>query len=196
VRTDNGNPVSLTIPENLKAGNYLLRSELISLQRAAIQGDAEFYPNCAQLTVGGSGTGVPDSTVSFPGEYAPTDKGVFIDVYNADLKNYVFPGPPVATLGASSGSGAPSVANTKSASPASSAKASSTRVPSVATSDAAAPTSDAEPAATATASASASKATAAGVCKDKHSRRRRRSEASRRRANHARSQAMRGHRST
>ena len=77
---DTGAPANVTIPENLKAGNYLLRHELIALQGAQAEGGAEFYPSCVQMTIGGSGTGTPSTTVSFPGAYSASDPGILVDV--------------------------------------------------------------------------------------------------------------------
>lgn len=75
-----GQPFSLTLPQNLKSGGYLLRHEIISLQIAQSAGGAEFYPSCSQLLIGGNGNGVPDQTVSFPGAYSDTDPGLLVDV--------------------------------------------------------------------------------------------------------------------
>ncbi|KAF1986070.1 lytic polysaccharide monooxygenase [Aulographum hederae CBS 113979] len=50
-----GNSLTVTIPSTLKAGNYLIRHEIINLARPP----AEFYPECAQLAVGGAGTVSP-----------------------------------------------------------------------------------------------------------------------------------------
>ncbi|KAL4063407.1 glycoside hydrolase family 61 protein [Scleroderma yunnanense] len=104
-----GQPVSVTIPSTLAAGDYLLRSEIISLQNAMSEGGAEFYPSCIQLTVGGSQTGGPTSseTVTFPGGYTDTEAGILTpDIYNTPV-NYTFPGPPVAAF-VSDGSGSSS----------------------------------------------------------------------------------------
>jgi hypothetical protein len=49
-----------TIPKNLAPGNYLIRHELLALHQA---NTPQFYPECAQLHVSGSGTAVP------PGNY-------------------------------------------------------------------------------------------------------------------------------
>ncbi|KAF7345557.1 hypothetical protein MVEN_01574400 [Mycena venus] len=108
-KLDNGSPASVTLPSNLKAGNYLLRHEIIALHTAQSEGGAEFYPNCAQLTVTGSGTATAsaDEMVSLPGAYKPTDAGILINVYDM-TGAYKFPGPAVASFvkgGSSSGSG-------------------------------------------------------------------------------------------
>ena len=74
-----GSPVTLSVPAGLAQGAYLMRHEIIALQGAQSQGGAEFYPSCAQVKVGGSGTGTPKSSdlVSFPGGYSDTDPGIF-----------------------------------------------------------------------------------------------------------------------
>ena len=74
-----GEPANVTIPSNIVPGNYLLRSELISLQLAVSIGGAEFYPACIQLSIGGSGTGAPQSSevCQFPGCYSDTDPGIY-----------------------------------------------------------------------------------------------------------------------
>jgi hypothetical protein len=61
---------TLTIPKNLKAGNYLIRHEVIM----TASHPAQVYPECAQLTVTGNGTKVPnvEDLVSFPGAYSAT----------------------------------------------------------------------------------------------------------------------------
>ena len=78
-----------------------MRHEIIALHLAATLMTAEFSPNCVQLRVGGSGTGVPEDRdlVSFPGGYSDNDPGIYDpDVYNPSLNVglYVFPGPPLA----------------------------------------------------------------------------------------------------
>lgn len=107
---DVGQPANVTIPSNIEPGNYLLRSEIISLQIATSVGGAEFYPACIQLTIGGSGTGAPQSNevCQFPGGYSDTDPGIYTpNIYNPPI-TYTFPGPPVAGFvngSSSSGSG-------------------------------------------------------------------------------------------
>jgi hypothetical protein len=72
-------PANVTIPSSIAPGNYLLRSELISLQLAVSIGGAEFYPGCIQLSIGGSGTGAATSSeeCTFPGCYSDTDPGIY-----------------------------------------------------------------------------------------------------------------------
>lgn len=101
-----GMPANVTIPSSIAPGDYLLRSELISLQLAVSMGGAEFYPGCIQLSIGGSGTGAATSSeeCTLPGCYADTDPGIYDpNIYNPPL-TYTFPGPPVAAFVGSDGS--------------------------------------------------------------------------------------------
>ncbi|KAJ6452368.1 glycoside hydrolase, partial [Mycena vulgaris] len=50
-------PANVTIPANLKAGNYILRYQISALHRAKYLGQAEFYSSWSQLAVTGGGTG-------------------------------------------------------------------------------------------------------------------------------------------
>jgi hypothetical protein len=94
----NGNPVTLALPTQVAPGDYLIRHEIISLQNGGSPGGAEFYPSCTQVRVGGSQTGTPDQTVSFPGAYSDTDPGIDDpNVYDPGSP-YTFPGPPVSNL--------------------------------------------------------------------------------------------------
>lgn len=115
-------PANVTIPNTLAPGNYLLRSEIISLQLAMSQGGAEFYPACIQLQVGGSQTQGPTSSeeCAFPGCYSDDDPGILTpDIYNPPIQ-YTFPGPPVASfVDAGSSSAAPSSTGSGSTAPSS-----------------------------------------------------------------------------
>jgi hypothetical protein len=108
----NGGVARASLPSNLAPGNYLVRHEILALHLATNPGGAEFYAGCAQLRVGGSETGVPpqQALVSIPGVVKDNDPGVFDpNVFNTQ-SNYVFPGPPVATLvsgGSNTGSPSP-----------------------------------------------------------------------------------------
>ncbi|KAH6869031.1 glycosyl hydrolase family 61-domain-containing protein [Coprinopsis sp. MPI-PUGE-AT-0042] len=96
-----GKPDVVTIPQNLKPGHYLMRNELIATHNTP----AEFYPSCAQVKVGGSGTGVPSANelVSFPGGYTGQEPGLGSG-YSMKPAGYQFPGPPLSTLAGSGGS--------------------------------------------------------------------------------------------
>ncbi|KAJ2912097.1 hypothetical protein MD484_g8315, partial [Candolleomyces efflorescens] len=75
-----GGKVSVRLPGNILAGNYLVRHEIIALHRAHIHEGTEFHPSCTQIRIGGSGTGVPceDELVEFPGAYSDDDAGIFL----------------------------------------------------------------------------------------------------------------------
>ncbi|PFH48347.1 lytic polysaccharide monooxygenase, partial [Amanita thiersii Skay4041] len=93
--------VSVKLPSTLPPGNYLARNEIITLQGATSKGGAEFYPSCAQIKVGGSGTGKVQQSdlVTFPGAYHEDDPGIYVpDVFSPGQTSYAFPGPPVAAI--------------------------------------------------------------------------------------------------
>ncbi|TFK32291.1 glycosyl hydrolase family 61-domain-containing protein [Crucibulum laeve] len=119
-----GSPATVSLPSNLAPGNYLIRHEIIALHLATSFQGAEFYPACAQLKVGGSGTGAPKQSelVSFPGGYSDNDKGIFDpDVFTPSVA-YVFPGPQIASfVSGSSSAPAPSSGSSPSSSKAPSA---------------------------------------------------------------------------
>ncbi|EMD41283.1 glycoside hydrolase family 61 protein [Gelatoporia subvermispora B] len=175
-----GDSYSVTLDQNLAPGGYLIRNEIISLQLATSQGGAEFYPACAQLNIGGSGNGQPQSTVSFPGAYSDTDPGIFTpNVYNPGFV-YQFPGPALSNLqavsfdttpavsidanfasGVAAPSAAPSTAAAQSSAPAA-APSSAAPAPAPTSSAAAAPASSAAPV---SGSSTASASSAKGSCR-------------------------------
>jgi len=88
---------TVTIPATLAPGQYLIRHELIAVHQA---NNPQFYPECAQLTVTGSGTIAPDSSflVSFPGAYSASDPGINFNIDSDAAKTattYPIPGPAV-----------------------------------------------------------------------------------------------------
>jgi hypothetical protein len=85
-----------TIPASLAPGNYLIRHELLALHQA---NTPQFYAECAQLQVTGSGTAQPSGSylANIPG-YAPqSDPGITVDTYSSAITTYTPPGPPVWT---------------------------------------------------------------------------------------------------
>ncbi|EIW52776.1 glycoside hydrolase [Trametes versicolor FP-101664 SS1] len=92
-----GAAATVTLPSNIAPGEYLIRHEIIALHTAMTSGGAEFYPSCTQLKIGGSKTGTPNATVSFPGAYKDSDAGILVDVYDL-VGSYVFPGPAISNL--------------------------------------------------------------------------------------------------
>jgi hypothetical protein len=94
----NRSPVSVTLPTAVSPGEYLVRHEIIALHLAVTLGGAEFYPSCTQIRIGGSQTGTPNQTVSFPGAYNDNDPGIYDPNVYSPGSLYVFPGPPVSNL--------------------------------------------------------------------------------------------------
>ncbi|POS75651.1 glycosyl hydrolase family 61 [Diaporthe helianthi] len=88
-----------TMPSCIAPGDYLLRVELIALHGAGSQGGAQFYMECAQIRVTGSGTNTGANFVSMPGPYPPNDPGVLVNIYDNSGqpymggKSYSIPGP-------------------------------------------------------------------------------------------------------
>lgn len=66
-----------TIPARLAPGNYLIRHELLALHQADTP---QFYPECAQLVVTGSGTATPsgDYLTPIPAYAAADDPGILV----------------------------------------------------------------------------------------------------------------------
>ncbi|CZS93622.1 related to cel1 protein precursor [Rhynchosporium agropyri] len=85
-----------TIPKSLAPGNYLIRHELLALHQA---NSPQFYPECAQLKVSGSGTATPAASflTSIPGYATASDPGVMVDTYMSKATTYTPPGPAVWT---------------------------------------------------------------------------------------------------
>ncbi|KIJ61342.1 lytic polysaccharide monooxygenase [Hydnomerulius pinastri MD-312] len=93
----NNNSWTTSIPSQLAPGNYFIRHELLAIHTA---NQPQFYPECAQLIVTGSGTATPGSSylVKLPGAYSMSDPNVDIDIYDMQgVTNYTIPGPAVWT---------------------------------------------------------------------------------------------------
>ncbi|KAF2019250.1 carbohydrate-binding module family 1 protein [Aaosphaeria arxii CBS 175.79] len=85
------------IPATLAPGEYLIRHDLLALHQ---KDNPQFYPECAQLIVTGSGTSVPPSSLllAFPGAYKATDPGIAFNIDGDAAKtatSYPIPGGPV-----------------------------------------------------------------------------------------------------
>ncbi|KAL2131008.1 hypothetical protein VTI74DRAFT_5667 [Chaetomium olivicolor] len=92
-----GGSWSVTIPASIKAGNYVLRNEILALHSAYDVGAAQFYPQCANIKITGSGTATP-SGVAGTSLYNENDPGVHYNIYNDEFKPvYQMPGPPLCT---------------------------------------------------------------------------------------------------
>jgi len=84
-----------TIPQGLAPGNYLIRHELIALHQANAP---QFYAECAQLVVAGSGTSEPAASfkAAIPGYCKQNDPNIRVPINDHTIsQKYVIPGPPV-----------------------------------------------------------------------------------------------------
>ncbi|KAH6619427.1 glycoside hydrolase [Chaetomium sp. MPI-SDFR-AT-0129] len=85
------------IPAGLAPGNYLIRHELIALHQA---NTPQFYAECAQIQITGSGTAQPDSShkASIPGYCSDSDSNIRVPINDHSIpQTYTVPGPPVWT---------------------------------------------------------------------------------------------------
>lgn len=98
----NGNAWTVTIPEDIAPGQYVLRHEIIALHSAQDANGAQNYPQCINIEVTGSGSAEP-AGVAATELYTPEDPGISLSIYNG-LDSYEIPGPAVYSGGASSGS--------------------------------------------------------------------------------------------
>ncbi|KAH8883734.1 glycoside hydrolase [Thozetella sp. PMI_491] len=86
---------SVHIPASIKAGDYVVRHEILALHSAYEVGAAQFYPSCFNVRIVGSGT---DSPLGIVGQrlYSDTDPGVHFNIYNDETNPiYQMPGPPL-----------------------------------------------------------------------------------------------------
>jgi len=89
----NAGILTVPIPSCIAPGDYLVRGEIIALHPASTYPGAQFYIECAQVTITGGGSKAP-ATVSLPGAYKGTDPGITYNLY-AGLTTYTAPGPAV-----------------------------------------------------------------------------------------------------
>ncbi|KAG8982215.1 hypothetical protein FRB90_006956, partial [Tulasnella sp. 427] len=97
---DQNNTWTSTVPSCIPSGNYLIRFETIALHSQP----AQWYPECAQISVTGGGSTTPANTCKFPGCYSTSDPGTNIDIYGTQAQTqttYTIPGPPLFTCGGS-----------------------------------------------------------------------------------------------
>ncbi|KAF2254770.1 lytic polysaccharide monooxygenase [Trematosphaeria pertusa] len=85
---------TVTIPQCIAPGQYLLRGELIALHGAQSANGAQFYMECAQINVTGGSASKTPSSVSLPGAYKASDPGILYNLYTGQ-KTYTAPGPSV-----------------------------------------------------------------------------------------------------
>ncbi|KAG4415973.1 hypothetical protein IFR04_010923 [Cadophora malorum] len=88
----------LTLPSSIAPGEYILRHEILGLQRTNTDGSlAQFYAGCHQITVTGSGTTKFPEGIELPGAYRSDDKtSIFLEYRDISASNpYTPPGGPV-----------------------------------------------------------------------------------------------------
>lgn len=90
--TDVGN-FTFQLPNEIPAGQYLVRIEHIALHGAGDWGGAEFYFNCAQIEVESDSTTTPSPLVKIPGVYDGYEPGILFYMYRDYIVNYTMPGP-------------------------------------------------------------------------------------------------------
>ncbi|KAK9771510.1 putative Family 61 endoglucanase [Seiridium cardinale] len=89
---------SVTLPSSIAPGEYLLRHEILGLQRTNTNGSlAQFYPSCNQITITGSGTTQLPTGIALPGAYQPDDTtSIFLEYRDISADNpYTAPGGQV-----------------------------------------------------------------------------------------------------
>lgn len=93
----NNNTWTVKIPSTLKAGNYVLRHEIIALHGAGSTNGAQNYPQCVNLKVSGSGTTALPAGVTGTALYKNTDPGILFNLY-VSFTSYPIPGPAITTI--------------------------------------------------------------------------------------------------
>jgi cellulase len=96
---------NITVPMELKAGEYVLRTEIIALHQAHLAvGNgtkspvgAEFYPQCISLSVEGNGARSVEGGVDARRFYRGDDKGIAYRPLHETREHadYVIPGPKI-----------------------------------------------------------------------------------------------------
>jgi hypothetical protein len=120
----NGLTWPVTIPASVAPGNYVLRHEILALHEGNRQGGTQFYPQCINIVVTGSGTNALAGGTPGQQLYKASDPGVLFNMYN-NPTSYPIPGPPLMASGGGSAP-APAPAPPASSSPAAPAPAPTT----------------------------------------------------------------------
>jgi cellulase len=141
--------IDVTLPD-LKAGDYLIRSEIIALHEANTAGKAQFYNGCGQIKVTSAGSVTLPAGVDLRTVYKTDDAGVKFNIYGGTVTSYPIPGPKLFSASSGGAAPAPAPSSTKPAAPSTTAAAPSATAPAATSAAPAAPTS-AAPAAPTTA---------------------------------------------
>ncbi|RYP63557.1 hypothetical protein DL771_009219 [Monosporascus sp. 5C6A] len=87
---------SVAIPRNLKAGDYVIRHEIIALHGASNDNGAQAYPQCLNLRITSGGSVSPSGGVPGTSLYKRTDTGIMFNLYTS-YTSYPYPGPALWT---------------------------------------------------------------------------------------------------
>lgn len=99
----NNNTAVTTLPSGIAPGKYVLRHEIIAHHSSHERMGAQFYPQCVNLEITGTGTDDLSGGVSATEFYDWDHPGVHFNLYQPYDK-YEIPGPPMHQFGTSSGS--------------------------------------------------------------------------------------------
>ncbi|CAM1508189.1 Fc.00g050370.m01.CDS01 [Cosmosporella sp. VM-42] len=100
VLVENGYTWNVKIPENIQAGNYVLRHEIIALHNAIDENGAQNYPQCFNLKITSDGEDSPNGYLGTE-LYDANDPGILVNVY-AGSGDYEVPGPTIIEGGITS----------------------------------------------------------------------------------------------
>ncbi|KAF2794198.1 lytic polysaccharide monooxygenase [Melanomma pulvis-pyrius CBS 109.77] len=83
---------TVKVPEDLAAGSYVLRHEIIALHVANEADGAQAYPQCVNIKVEGAGNRQINGGVLGTLLYGEKDKGILVDIHGK-IGGYEVPGP-------------------------------------------------------------------------------------------------------
>ncbi|KAL0262740.1 hypothetical protein SLS55_001712 [Diplodia seriata] len=81
-----------TLPAGLKAGNYVVRHEIIALHSASQENGAQNYPQCFNVKVTGDGSTAISGGEKATAFYKASDAGIKFNLYTT-FDSYPMPGP-------------------------------------------------------------------------------------------------------
>lgn len=85
----NDGHLTVTIPQDLAPGAYLVRPVVLALHQAdKTPPNPQFYPGCAQVFMTSDGTAQPKDTVSIPGYVSFNDPAMTYHVWETPLKPF------------------------------------------------------------------------------------------------------------
>lgn len=85
----NDGHLTVTIPQDLAPGAYLVRPVVLALHQAdKTPPNPQFYPGCAQIFLTSDGTAQPKDTVSIPGYVSFKDPAMTYHVWETPLKPF------------------------------------------------------------------------------------------------------------